>query len=613
MAGPPPVYGARVRDLLEHPWVKLLLIATAIAMCTFALRETAWITEPIVRALGEVLVPVAVGFAIAYVLTPIVDAISRQGGVRRLVAAALLFGVVSVAMVMLVVLVVPAVIHQGVTLTERLFQGQSYTDLQGKEVTQRSLLASSLDRLSDFQNRLRIRAHLSFDRRELSFLDLLESRTGELRRYQAGMMEVGRLGAAPEHWPAAPAAADDGVSAAVHQLSWPSPTGEAVLQAGAGLQGEERDRWLALMRSSDTALSGIVAKLSAALDGARTGSQDALAVQIRDAWQTQLPESRREAVQAFADQLESADEAGEATARRLATQLHGESVVGARTLAAMVDKVDEAVRSSIEKSPDRLGDWTRAIALNADTVFILVLDCLLVPIYAFFLVLAMPRIRRTVHTYIPLRHETQILRIIRDIEQVVSAFFRGRLIICLLCALAGWLGFSLIGWFSAVSMPYSALFGIAIGFATTVPLSGLLFLLPAIAITLLQPGAHAVHVLLVVGVYCTVQALEAVLIPLIMGREVELHPVVLLVALLLCGKLLGILGLILAVPIAASCRILAREFLWPRLHAWARRPPAATSATPAVAVPLPDPDGAPATVVPPAAALPVSGIPGSGR
>ncbi len=56
-----------------------------------------------------------------------------------------------------------------------------------------------------------------------------------------------------------------------------------------------------------------------------------------------------------------------------------------------------------------------------------------------------------------------------------------------------------------------------------------------------------------------------------MGREVELHPVTLIVAMLLCGKLVGILGVILAVPIAASARILAREFLWPRVRKWAGR------------------------------------------
>jgi predicted PurR-regulated permease PerM len=87
--------------------------------------------------------------------------------------------------------------------------------------------------------------------------------------------------------------------------------------------------------------------------------------------------------------------------------------------------------------------------------------------------------------------------------------------------------------------------------------------------TMMEPNAGLLHVSLVIGVYILVQTAEAILIPLIMGRDIELHPVTLIVALLLCGKLLGVLGLILAVPIFATARILAREYLWPWLRQWA--------------------------------------------
>jgi predicted PurR-regulated permease PerM len=121
-------------------------------------------------------------------------------------------------------------------------------------------------------------------------------------------------------------------------------------------------------------------------------------------------------------------------------------------------------------------------------------------------------------------------------------------------------------------VPYAVLFALFIGLATAVPLAGFLFLVPAVVMTLLD-GGTAMTATLVIGVYTVVQLVEMlVLTPGIMGHEVELHPVTLIVALLLCGKLVGILGLILAVPIAASGRILAREFLWPWLKQWADQP-----------------------------------------
>ena len=143
--------------------------------------------------------------------------------------------------------------------------------------------------------------------------------------------------------------------------------------------------------------------------------------------------------------------------------------------------------------------------------------------------------------------------------------------ICLACALSGVIGFAALSLFN-VHVPYYALFGVAIGLATAIPLLGIAFLIPAVILAMLQPGAGVIDVVGVVGIYVMVQGIEAVLIPVVMGREVELHPVVLIIALFLCGKLLGVLGLILAVPIAASVRILAREFLWPRVQAWADDP-----------------------------------------
>ncbi len=579
-----------MKELLEHPWIRVLLIATAIAMCTFALRETAWITEPIAVALKEVLMPVAVGFAIAYVVTPIVDAIARQGGVRRFVAAGMLFAVVSLVVSLTMILLVPAVIHEGSALTGRVFQGETYQDLNhndrydpgepfedsnGNKVWDRGLVASGLVRLEEWQNRIKVKAHLAFDDPSLSYLALYAAETAPYRDYLRRMIEVATAGESVERWPATPSDVEV-KNPASREFGWPSPSAQSITDAGAQVAPDLRERWLTLVGAADAAQSERHAELLTALAQARLGPEsgsDPLVLRVHDAWQKPLTAERRAQAQALATALDDADHQGQPGARRLIVALRGgDSSVGTQTLAALVNQLETAVKGSLHDSPTRIGDWTKAGFTNLQSWFGLLLNVILVPIYAFFLVLAMPAIRRGVHEYIPLRRRQQTIRIIRDIEQVVAAFFRGRLIICTLCSIAAGIGFFAIGVFSAVSVPYSILFALAIGFATTVPLSGILFLLPAVVMTMLQPEATALHATLVVVVYVLVQVLEAVLIPTVMGREVELHPVTLIVALLLCGKLLGILGLILAVPIAASCRILAREYLWPRLRTWANRP-----------------------------------------
>jgi predicted PurR-regulated permease PerM len=275
-----------------------------------------------------------------------------------------------------------------------------------------------------------------------------------------------------------------------------------------------------------------------------------------------LEDAEREAV-AFTARLSEEERTGQPAARELLAELRGDDN-SAQWLGPVVQNLEKQVNTQIEALPTRLGGWATSGLTSVDQVLAFGLDILLVPIYAFFLLIAMPSVRTGVHRYLPLWHREQLIRIIRDIEKVVAAFFRGRLIVCLICAVITYVGFLAVG-ISGTGVPYALLFSICIGLATAVPLAGLLFLVPALVMTGLD-GGSGLTVALVAVVYVVVQVLETVVLtPTIMGREVELHPVTLIIALLLCGKLLGILGLILAVPIAATMRILAREFFWPWL------------------------------------------------
>lgn len=203
----------------------------------------------------------------------------------------------------------------------------------------------------------------------------------------------------------------------------------------------------------------------------------------------------------------------------------------------------------------------KGILGNITQVFTITLDLVLIPIYAFFLTLAMPRLRASLKALVPLKGRNRTLKIMHAIERVVAAFFRGRLIVCTICGILFYIGFA------ALQVPYAAMFAFFIGAATTVPLAGLVFLVPAVLLMVVDGGdAVLMRTVLVVGVYSLIQTLEAtVFTPTVMGKEVELHPVILIIALVFFGRLWGILGLILAVPAAATMRILLREFLLPRL------------------------------------------------
>ena len=580
-----------MKDLLDHPWIKVLVIATTVAMCSVALRETASITWPVFAALRDVLVPVAIGFAISYVITPAVDGLAKLG-FRRVVAAGLLFGVVTLGLGLAVAVVVPATIKQSVALSLRIFQGEPFTDLNGNgrhdpgepfEDLDRNgerdepLLSRSLVWLEESQNRLKVGLNLGLDDQALKVLAAYERELDPLRTAIQSHLAAAREGLPPARWPAVPASEMDADPDGTWQANFPLLTVAQVDEATAFVTVADRPAWQTRMAALGAQAFHRHAAWIAGIRQARNlaaGLEPSPEVTaVRQAWaRTLIPAERRAANQAALD-LREAARAGSSSARELLAVLTGgsEGGAGGKTLADLVERVEGSVKANVDAIPAKVGGWAQGGLGSVNDVLSFAIDVLLVPIYAFFLVLAMPAIRGGIKVAIPPTHGEQIIRIVRAIEQVVAAFFRGRLLICAICSAVAMIAFAVMS-LCGFPVPYGTLFGLGIGLATALPLAGLLFAIPAGLLAMLEPGAGPLAAALVLGVYGLVSVLDSVLIPVIMGRNVELHPVTLIIALLLCAKLFGVLGLLLAVPIAATCRILAREFLWPRLRELVNRP-----------------------------------------
>jgi len=563
-----------LRDLLDHPWVKVLLVASTVAMCSFAVRETASITLPIVNAVLDVAVPVAIGFVIAYVLTPVVDLMSRRVGFGRWMAAAILFATTTVVLLGSLALVVPLLAKQSAELANQVVRGEafvdrnasgrwdlgeSFNDLNGNGVYDPSVITRMTTWVEERQQSLRRMANLTVDESGLSLLAVYQHETrvprAEIARLLAGgeLVESASIEASKSWNP-----------------TWPGPN-LAEIESAVSRRPQLSAQLSALGHAWNEAHCRIIIAIRTLRGGAEDPELASLVVALREAASKPLVGDARAAVLADLRRLEDSERAGSPAAKELLTELRGgESAVGGQAIARAVTKVEEAVRGNMDRMPERVGSWAERSLGNFGTISGFLLDVILVPIYAFFLIIAMPAIRVGIKDLIPAKHKEGTLRIVREVERAVSAFFRGRLIICLLCAVVGVAGFFALQLFG-IKVPYGILFGVLLGLVTPIPLAGIVLAVPAVLLTMIQPGATPIDGVMVFVVYGLVQTTEAVLIPWILGREVEIHPVWLIIALMLCGKILGVLGLILAVPIAATVRILGREYLWPRLRAWAAR------------------------------------------
>ena len=112
-----------------------------------------------------------------------------------------------------------------------------------------------------------------------------------------------------------------------------------------------------------------------------------------------------------------------------------------------------------------------------------------------------------------------------------------------------------------LGVPYPLVFGLIALLAETIPVIGpMISAIPAIFVAYTSTTANtALVVALFYIIYYTLDS--QMLQPIVMGKKIKLHPVVILLALLISGKLFGILGMLFAMPVAAVYRVLYDE-LW---------------------------------------------------
>jgi predicted PurR-regulated permease PerM len=204
----------------------------------------------------------------------------------------------------------------------------------------------------------------------------------------------------------------------------------------------------------------------------------------------------------------------------------------------------------------------------------------LIPVYTFFFLWRFNDIVATVRDHLPAPYRTTIVHVAQTIDAAIANFFRGRLIVCLLVGLLNGIGWSIVG------VPYSVPLGVLSGVLNLVPFMSMLALPPALLFAYLGAedagAAWLWPVIFTMGVYMLVQALESfALSPLIEGQSSGLHPLVIVVAILIGGQLAGLLGMLLAIPIASTLKTLAAEFVLPEVRRVAGESPPTTDATPA--------------------------------
>jgi len=193
--------------------------------------------------------------------------------------------------------------------------------------------------------------------------------------------------------------------------------------------------------------------------------------------------------------------------------------------------------------------WNRGVALVNFAALVLI-----TPVVVFYLLIDWHPMLARIDSALPRDHAPTIRRLASDINDAVAAFIRGQGAICLVLGIFYGVGLSLVG------LDYGLLIGLTTGLLAFIPVVGwMLGLICAASVAIVQFWPELTPLAKVVGVLVAGMAVDAAFLsPRFVSGKIGLHPVWLIFALFVFSYLFGLVGTLVAVPLAAAIGVLVR-------------------------------------------------------
>ncbi len=194
------------------------------------------------------------------------------------------------------------------------------------------------------------------------------------------------------------------------------------------------------------------------------------------------------------------------------------------------------------------------------SVVVWIFGLAIVMLYLIFLLLDYNNFVAEWKSLIPPKYKNVVLGVINDFEEAMNNYFRAQALISGIIGVLFAIGFSIIG------LPLGIALGLLTGMLNMMPYLHSLSIVPAIFLALvksLETGSNFwVMLLLVFIVFAVIQfILDGILVPKIMGNATGLNAAVILLSLSIWGKLMGMLGLLIALPLTYLILSYYRRFL----------------------------------------------------
>jgi predicted PurR-regulated permease PerM len=198
---------------------------------------------------------------------------------------------------------------------------------------------------------------------------------------------------------------------------------------------------------------------------------------------------------------------------------------------------------------ENLNITANGISNVVSTVSSVVITLLIFPIILFFLLKDDKQFIEYTIKIIPPKFRRDFITVFTTINEQVGSYIKGRLIVSICVGILIYIGFIIIG------LNYAEILALVVAVTCIVPYLGpMIAIIPALIIALIDSPFMVIKLLVVWTLAHTIEG--NFLSPNVIGKSLNIHPLTIIIVLLVAGKLLGVIGLILGIPIYAIIRVI---------------------------------------------------------
>ncbi|EEG77133.1 AI-2E family transporter [Dethiobacter alkaliphilus] len=217
------------------------------------------------------------------------------------------------------------------------------------------------------------------------------------------------------------------------------------------------------------------------------------------------------------------------------------------------ENIHQALQDVAQNLPNMLQQAVFTMTLVTGSIFSGLTEVLIVLFLVYYMLRDLSHVKRGIVRLFPPAWRKESTHVLQIIDLKVGAYLRGNLLRCTAVGIITGIALAIVG------MPFALMLGILAGILNIIVYIGPY--LAGIPAVLLALTPNTPHPILIVVLYVTVQAVDAFLLtPNLLGKAVDLRPFTVIISLLIGGTLLGVIGFLLAIPVAATIKVIIYHY-----------------------------------------------------